>query len=108
MQSPLSPQGQEGLDLRTYLGMFLYHRWQVLFCLVVGLAYGLYLVSGYQPQYKATAVIKIEKRGPDLRPRTSLIERVEQPFAEEMQILKSRAFLGRVAQHLNHTIELLP
>src|SRR5215813_9493969 len=101
MHSPSVPQGQEGLDLRSYLGMFLYHRWQVLFCLMVGLVYGLYQTSGYQPQYKATAVIKVEKKAPDLGPRTALMERVEQPFAEEMQILKSRAFLERVAQRLN-------
>src|SRR5215471_5329300 len=107
MQSSSFPQGQEGLDLRTYLGMFLYHRWQVFCCIVVGLAFGIYQWSGYKPEYKATAVIKVEKKGPDLGPKASLTERVEQPFAEEMQIIKSRAFLERVAQRLNHKIELL-
>jgi len=109
--SPLS-QEQAGLDLRAYLGMFLYHRWLVLCGVVVGLAFGIYQASGYQPQYSATAVIKVEKKTPDLAPSAlrigSLGDPFEQPFAEEVQILKSRAFLARVAQRLNPAVELLP
>ena len=112
MQSPPLSQEQAGLDLRAYLGMFLYHRWQVLFCLVVGLAVGIYQGSGYQPQYSATAIIKVEKKTPDLPASGfrigSTVDPFEQPFAEEMQILKSRAFLARVAQRLNPAVELLP
>src|SRR5215471_9895300 len=111
MQSPALPQEQASLDLRHYLGMFIYHRWQVLFCTVVGLAVGVYQGIGYQPKYSATAVIKVEKKALDVAssaPRVSSADPFEQPFAEEMQILKSRAFLGRVAQRLNPAIELLP
>src|SRR5215831_4698121 len=113
MQSPSFSQEQPGVDFRAYLGMFLYHRWQVLCCVVVGLVFGAYQASGARPEYKATAVIKVEKKGADLSPKASsgtavFVGRVEQPFAEELQLLNTRAFLGRVAQRLNHEIELLP
>jgi len=106
MQAVPLPQEQEGLNLHDYIGILLRYKWLVLCCFVVGLAAGVYMGSGSEqrPEYQASALLKVGKKGPGFLSAGIMEERT---FAEEIEITKSRAFLERVARRLKHEIEVL-
>src|SRR5262249_54061853 len=106
MQSTPFPQEQAGLDLRDYLGILLRYKWLVLGCLMIGTALGVYWGNGNEqrPEYKASALIKVGKKASGFLPPGYTEERT---FTEEMEIVKSRAFLERVARRIKDEIEVL-
>jgi capsular exopolysaccharide synthesis family protein len=108
MQSFPASQSQETLELRDYLGIILRHKWLELCCLVVGVVLGAYWGSGQIPTYKASALVRIEKKGGGVSLAIPGTGKADAPFAEEVQVLKSWAFLERVARRLNTEIEILP
>jgi len=106
MQSTPFPQEPAGLDLRDYIGILLRYKWLVLGCLVVGVTLGAYWGSANveRPEYKASALIKVGKKASGFLPPGWTEERT---FAEEMEIVKSQAFLERVARRIKNEIEVL-
>jgi uncharacterized protein involved in exopolysaccharide biosynthesis len=99
-------ESQDGLDLVGFLKILLYYKWTVVIFFVIGLAGGLYMGSKSEPQpeYTASTLIKVGKKGQGFYP-TGVLE--EKTFAEEIEIARSRAFLERVAQRLKPDIEML-
>src|SRR5262245_21471343 len=106
MQSTPVSQEQARLDLRDYLGILLRYKWLMLGCLVAGVTLGVYWGSGTEqrPEYKASALIKVGKKASGFLPPGYMEERT---FAEEMEIVKSQAFLERVARRMKDEIEVL-
>ncbi|MCY1044681.1 polysaccharide biosynthesis tyrosine autokinase [Corallococcus sp. bb12-1] len=94
------PENEDELGLGGYLAILLERRQVIATTLALALVVGgLYLLMA-TPIYRANAVLRIEQKGGSLGQLDELLSDAPSVAATEMEVLNSRALLGRVADTL--------
>ena len=103
-------EDDESFDILKYWFLLLENKWligiSVLLCFAIGRAYLYTLV----PIYKVDALVQIEddkKPLSSLGEVTSLSEESDSSISAEMEIIRSRMVLGRVAENLALDVDRL-
>ncbi|WP_375742048.1 polysaccharide biosynthesis tyrosine autokinase [Corallococcus interemptor] len=96
------------LGLGRYLAILGERRGTIAACVALALAVGgLYFLTA-APVYRANAILRIEQKGSSLGQLDALIPDAPSLAAPEMEVLGSRALLGRVADALNLGVSVRP
>jgi tyrosine-protein kinase Etk/Wzc len=96
------------LDLGRHLAILLEYRWSILATLAVSLVVGALYLSAQTPVYRANAVLQFEKKTTRLGELDELFAETSGQASTEIEILSSRALLGRVVEELRLDIEARP
>ncbi|WNG39976.1 polysaccharide biosynthesis tyrosine autokinase [Archangium violaceum] len=104
--NPGAPEDE--LDLRRHLGILLEDRWSIIATLVLTLVVGALYMLAAPPIYRANAVLQIEKKGSRLGELDALFADLSGEASTEIEILSSRALLGRVVDELRLDVVATP
>ncbi|CAM3760270.1 polysaccharide biosynthesis tyrosine autokinase [Corallococcus sp. ZKHCc1 1396] len=103
-----APDNEDELGLGGYLAILVERRKTIAATLALTLGVGaLYLLSA-TPVYRANAVLQIEQKGGSLGQLDELLSDAPSVAATEMEVLGSRALLGRVADALRLGVSAEP
>lgn len=104
MKSQIDNQNNdEIIDLR-YLFVLILKNWYVFFaCIFLSLLAGFFYLKVAKPEYLVDALLRVESGRPQADTLLADLSgfNVESPVQAEVEILKSRMILGKVAQQLN-------
>jgi tyrosine-protein kinase Etk/Wzc len=96
------------LDLGRYLGILREYRWSIAATLVLTLGVGVVYMIATTPVYRANAVIQIEKKANPLGQLGELLGDFSGEASTEIEIISSRALLGKVIEELRLDVEAAP
>ncbi|QRK09319.1 polysaccharide biosynthesis tyrosine autokinase [Archangium violaceum] len=104
--SPGAPEDE--LDLRRHLGILLERRWSIVAMLALTLVGGVLYMLAAPPIYRANTVLQIEKKANRLGELDELLADLSGETSTEMELLSSRALLGRVVDELRLDVVATP
>ncbi len=99
---------EDELDLGRHLGILIERRRSIAVTLVLALAVGGLYLAAKTPVYRADAVLQIEEKGSSFGELDELLSDFSGDAATEIEILSSRALLGRVVDELLLEVEATP
>lgn len=108
MASPRPATPEDELGLGRYLAILGERRGTLAASVAVALAVGALYLLATPPVYRANAVLQIEQKGSGLGQLDELLADAPSMAATEMEVLGSRALLGRVAETLNMGVSVEP
>ncbi|MDY7228113.1 polysaccharide biosynthesis tyrosine autokinase [Hyalangium rubrum] len=103
---PGSPDDE--LDLGRYLGILQEHRGSIVATMVLTLGVGLLYMAAATPIYRAHAVLQIEKKANPLGELGALLADFSGEAPTEIELLGSRALLGKVIDELRLEVSATP
>ncbi len=106
-----SPAAETEVNLRDVLGIVVEGRWIILIALVFAIAIGSAYAVLATPVYRADAIVQVEQKGKSVNEALGDIATLmtnETPIPAELEILKSRMVLGKVAESLGLDIRIQP
>lgn len=104
--SPGAPADE--LDLGRHLAVLREYRGSILATLVLTLGVGVLYMTTATPVYRANTLLQIEKKGSSLGELDELLADLSGEASTEIEILGSRALLGRVVDELRLDVETTP
>jgi tyrosine-protein kinase Etk/Wzc len=99
---------EDELDLRRHLGILLEYRGSIVATIVLTLVGGCLYLLAAPPIYRANAVLQIEKKGSRFGELDELLADLSGEVSTEIEILNSRALLGRVVDELRLDVVARP
>ncbi|NPC75132.1 tyrosine protein kinase, partial [Corallococcus exiguus] len=96
------------LGLGRYLAILGERRGTIAASVALALALGVLYLLTTTPVYRANAILRIEQKSSSLGQLDELIPDVPSQAAPEMEVLGSRALLGRVADALHLGVSVEP
>ncbi|HYO58398.1 polysaccharide biosynthesis tyrosine autokinase [Archangium sp.] len=96
------------LDLGRHLAILLEYRGSIAATLVLSLVVGVMYMATATPIYRANAVLQIEEKGSRLGELDELLADFSGEASTEIEILSSRALLGRVVDELRLDVVAAP
>ncbi|WP_223637866.1 polysaccharide biosynthesis tyrosine autokinase [Corallococcus sp. EGB] len=108
MASPRPATPEDELGLGRYLAILRERRGTIAASVALSLCLGALYLLTTPPVYRANAVLQIEQKGSGLGQLDELLADAPGVAATEMEVLGSRALLGRVADSLNLGVSVEP
>jgi tyrosine-protein kinase Etk/Wzc len=95
-------------DLGRHLAILIEHRWTIAATVILTLGIGALYMLVATPIYRANVVLQIEGKGSSLGEMDELLAGLSGETSTEMEILRSRALLGRVIDELRLDMVAVP
>jgi tyrosine-protein kinase Etk/Wzc len=99
---------EDELDLGRHLGLLLERRGTIASTIILTLSVGVLYMTITTPRYRANAVLQIEQKVSSLGALDQLLADFTGEAPTEIEILDSRALLGRVVDELRLDVRVVP